>query len=1209
MTTQIKELFDPAKDIYRTIEKVITYGASQEARLKAEITEYVATESIEEQFERLLTRMQEAMDSGGGNEVGVWVSGFYGSGKSSFTKYLGLALDESVKIEGQPFLKMLQDRFAKPQTRALLSALAARYPAAVVLLDLASDMLAGATMESVSNVLYYKVLQWAGYSKNLKVAALERKLRKDGRYAEFATRIQQEAGSPWKDLQNDSLVHDSLVPEIAHELYPQFFKTPTSFTTEPADIIQFETDRVREMLDIVREHTGKEFVVFIIDEVGQYIGSRPALIHNLDGLEKNLKEIGQGKAWIIGTAQQTLTEDDPRAALNSPELYKLKDRFPITVDLESNDIKEICWRRLLSKSSNGAQTLEVMFDSSGQSLRHNTKLHDARYYDSDFDKSSFVKLYPFLPAHFDILLHLLGALAKSTGGIGLRSAIKVIQDILVEGPEHQDPVGNKPVGWLATTVTIYDVLERDIRRAFPSIHKALGKVGIRFPGSAVHSDVAKTVAVLQILGNMPVSAQNVAGLMHPKVDAPSKRTEVDAAVTELIKDSLVPFGEKDGNLCFFNEKLNDIDKERAQIPIKSIETRRIINNALRETFSPLPSVRLHGTLTVTSGLKVTSGSNSTIALAGETHAVQSVVEFVEPQDYDAVKSRLIEESRQYSAQNIIYILARSSQELSEKTIEIYRCSEIVQRHSNDPDAEVKDYCAAQNDYSAKLNAELERQLKQCLSQGSFIFRGQATAADSIAPDVIDAAQKNLGMVAEQVFHRYNEAPGRVDTQVAEKFLRIGNLQAVNTSVDPLGLVQVVSGTPRINTAHKALVSIHDYIDRSGMVEGRRLSDYFTGAPFGWSPDTLRYLIAALLLAGEIKLKVSGREVTVNGQQVIEALRTNNSFKPIGVSLRSERPSIEVLAKAAERLTILAGDTVIPLEDAISKSAAKLFPKLQYQFGPLAERLKTLYLPGEDRIRALNQDLTDVLLTDASDAPQRLGGEESPLYESLKWATEADRALKNGLEHTVRELQEHRHGIEALPSTGVPGKLRQDLSDELAQVNERLGSDNFFVHQADLNTALTAVMSAVRDAAIAMTLNQRKEIQEAARTISRMPEWSGLNEAEQSGVLGKIDSIAIDNAEDLAGIKKLLNQAYDIRSELDAIRDGIVKIANERRIDRKEATRPENNETDGTKRTRSLKIPATISSAAELEALIRSLQEIKTELAAYSVIEVAITIEK
>ncbi len=1207
MSIQIKELFDPAKDIYRTIEKVITYSASQEARLKAEITEYIVTDSIEEQFERLLTRMQAAMEMGGENEVGVWVSGFYGSGKSSFTKYLGLALDESVAIEGTPFLKYLQDRLNKSQTRAQLAALASRHSAAVVLLDLASEMLAGATMEDVSTVLYYKVLQWAGYSRNLKVAAFERRLQKDSRYEEFTNRIQNELETPWKEVQNDPLVIDSLIPEIAHEMYPQLFKSSTAFSTETTDFVRFENERVKEMLDIVRETTGKEFVVFIIDEVGQYVGSRQNLILNLDGLAKNLKAIGEGNAWIIGTAQQTLTEDDPRAALNSPELYKLKDRFPIQIDLESSDIKEICYRRLLGKSPGGQQELEGLFDKFGQALRHNTKLQDARYYDSDFDKTTFVNLYPFLPAHFDILLHLLGALAKSTGGIGLRSAIKVIQDILVEGPDDQEPVANRPVGWLATTVTLYDALEKDIRRAFLSIHKAVGKVKIRFTGSQLHLEVAKTVAVLQVLGNMPVTAQNVASLMHAGIDAPSQRDKVDAAIAELINDAIVPFGEKDGNLCFFSEKLNDIDQERAQIPLRSIETRRIHNEALRDAFSPLPLTRLHGSLAVTTGLKAIVGSMVS-PLAGERETIQTMVEFVAPQDYDTARTRLIEESRQRSAQSTIYLLGRTSSDIDDKVAEIYRCREIHQRYRNDPDAEVKDYCAAQTDRATKLTGELEHLLKCCLSQGSFVFRGQTTAVDSVNPDVIDATKKHLGDVAEQVFDRYGEAPVRAETALAEKFLRVGNLKAVSSAVDPLGLVQVSGGTPHIKTDHKAVVSIRDYIDRLGTVEGKRMLEHFTDAPFGWSQDTLRYLVAAMLVAGEIKIKVSGREVTVNGQQAIDALRTNNSFKVVGVSLRDERPSNEVLARAATRLTDLVGDTVIPLEDEISKTATKQFPKFQHQFGPLAEKLDALGLPGGDVIRSLNQDLADVLLTDASDAPQRLGSEESPLYDGLKWAIEVDRALKNGLEQTVRELQQHRRDIESLPDTGVPGKLRQDLAYELNQVGERFARDDFYTHLTDLSTSLTAIKSCSREAAIEMAQTQRTSIKEAAETLQRMPQWAELGRDEQSQVLSQVDEITVISTEDLAGIKKLLNQSFVVRSQIDEIRNGIIKTAHERQMSRLEEERKEAKKSGQTKLSRSVNIPATISCAADLEELIRTLQALKAELAIYSDIEVTIKIE-
>ena len=263
---EIKTLFDSSRNIYRTIEKVITYGVSQEKRLKSEISEYIVTDSIEEQFEKLLSKMQRAMEVGGENEVGVWVSGFYGSGKSSFTKYLGLAFDENIKIDDIPFKQHLQDRLKKSTTKALFNTVTKRFPAAVLMLDLASEQVAGSTMEEVSTVLYYKVLQWAGYSRNLKVAAFERKLKKEKRYEEFLKLFREHTdGQEWKNYRNDVLVYDSLIPEIAHQMYPTLFTTTTSFTTEASEVIRFENDRVEEMLEIAREATGKEYIIFIID--------------------------------------------------------------------------------------------------------------------------------------------------------------------------------------------------------------------------------------------------------------------------------------------------------------------------------------------------------------------------------------------------------------------------------------------------------------------------------------------------------------------------------------------------------------------------------------------------------------------------------------------------------------------------------------------------------------------------------------------------------------------------------------------------------------------------------------------------------------------------------------------------------------------------------------------------------------------------------
>jgi hypothetical protein len=1045
--------------------------------------------------------------------------------------------------------------------------------------------------------------------RNLKVAAFERRLKKDGRSAEFHDLFRAQTGEEWHNYQNDELVVDSLLPELAHQLYPTLFTTPTVFTTATSDFIYLLDDRVQEMIDIIRDATDKEYILFIIDELGQYVGGRQHLILNLQGLAQNLKRLGDGKVWLIGTAQQTLTEDDPRAALNSPELYKLKDRFPVQIDLESRDIKEICYRRLLGKSPAGATELNTQFDLYGQVLRHHTRLQDAKYYDADFTKETFINLYPFLPAHFDILLHLLGALARSTGGIGLRSAIKVFQDILVEGTDGDMPVADQPVGYLATTVTLYDALEKDIRRAFPSIHRAVGKVQLRFPDTTTHHNVAKTVAVLQILKNLPVTLQNVASLLHPSIDAPSQFDAVKAAAEALIADPYAPFGEQEGQLCLLSEKLNDIEQERAQIPPRAIETRRILYDALKEAFAPLPATHIQGSLSVQTGLKVQSGSSTATALAGERNPIQTVVELVEAQDYDTARTRLVDDSRHQSARHTIFLLGRSTPAMETLVADIYRCQEIVRRYRNEPDQEIRDYSRGQSDRAERLIKDhLQPQLKRSLSQGSFIFRGDTTAVDSLAPDVADAGKKYLAGVAQQVFERYPEAPVRAETTLAEKFLRVGNLTAVTSIIDPLGLVQVNSGRPGIHTAHKALGSIRDYIDRMGAVEGKRMTEHFTEAPFGWSPDTLRYLVAAMLVAGEITLKVSGREVTVNGQLAIDALKTNNSFRSVGVALRAERPSLDVLARAAERLTDLIGDVIVPLEDEISKATMKSFPQFQYQLAPLAEKFAALGLPGAERLRELNQALAEVLFTDASDAPQRLGGAESVLYNSLKWATTAKRALENGLEQTLRQLQQYRSRMMALPDSGIPGQLKATVAEELTQWHERLAQADFYTHAADYNTLLTSLHTRVHTTVLQMKDVQHHRVQESDEELTQVPEWGELTQEEHTSVLAGLETLTLSATPDLQGLQTLLNQELVIRDRVHELKNRIVRQGQERRRQRLEDEKAQAKQEGRTKLSRTVAIPTSITDASQLDGLIQTLQALRHELALYSEIEVCIHIQ-
>ena len=1211
---QIKQLFDPAKGIERAIQKVISYGADAEKRLKSEISEYVATDSVEEHFEDLLSKMQLAMEQGGENEVGVWVSGFYGSGKSSFTKYLGLAFDDSVAVGGRPFIDHLKDRLTKPKTKSLLTSVSKQFPAAVIMLDLASEQVAGPTMEDVATVLYYKVLQWAGYSRNLKVAALERKLQKDGRYDEFLEIFKNHAeGEEWKSLQNNELVVDGLIPTIAHEMYPQLFKTENSFTTETSEVIRFENDRVAEMIDIARQHSGKENIIFIVDEVGQYVGSRDNLILNLDGLAKNLKNIGDGKVWMIGTAQQTLTEDNEKAALNSAQLYKLKDRFPIQINLESSDIKEICYRRLLGKSPDGVDQLGKLFDQNGQALRHATKLEDARVYEADFDKESFVNLYPFLPAHFEVLLTLLGQLAKSTGGIGLRSAIKVIQDILVEGANGQ-PIANENVGMLANTVTLYDALEKDIKRAFLTKHQAVGKVKIsNFHDSELHNNIAKTVAVLEILTNLPVTRQNTLALMQGSITQTQDEAAFNAAVDELINEAAIPFSEQDGYLGFISEKLTEIQRARDEIGLKTIDLRKILSETLRGCLSPLPKVQVEGSLSVETGLKLKNPNGLPSGLAGERNSVQTLIDFVDPAEYDNNLSELVSDSREKANQSTIYLLGRKSPDVDDLLANIYRCEEIDRRHRNDADKEVKEYCNAEVDRArTKLVPELQRILKRALQAGSFIFRGTNTAVDTFSQDLLESNKKHLKDVADRVYERYSEAPHPAQTVLAEKFLKAG-LSGATSETDPLGLVIKDSGGSfTIDEKNKGLVSIRDYIERNGTVDGKKICEDFRRPKFGWAIDTTRYMLAAMLSAGEIKLKVAGRELTSVGQQAIDAFKSNKSFANVGISLRDDRPSNEMCALAAERLieVIADGNMIIPLEEEISKAAQKNFPVFQQQFGSLGEKLNRLNVPGEGRVDELQQALRDVLFSDCSDATQRMGAQESPLYSNLKWAAEVKVSLDHGLESTLLALDAKSKGINGLPNSGVPGELKSELAGDIEQLQQRLKQEDFHKHQADLSTMLGNIKTRVADAASKMNQDVEQSLKNAQEELPRSPGWDELTADERNSLLGRLEQFGGEAEKNLSGIQTLLNRNYEINNSLRDLQKSVKETAESRRLQREQEKleKKKKEEEEGTYQPKVLQrkvaVPKALKTSEAIDGVIDQLTELKQELQDYDELDVS-----
>ncbi len=284
------------------------------------------------------------------------------------------------------------------------------------------------------------------------------------------------------------------------------------------------------------------------------------------------------------------------------------------------------------------------------------------------------------------------------------------------------------------------------------------------------------------------------------------------------------------------------------------------------------------------------------------------------------------------------------------------------------------------------------------------------------------------------------------------------------------------------------------------------------------------------------------------------------------------------------------------------------PQFQSRFAPLGQKLDSLGLPGVDRVQSLSKDIADVLFTDASDATERLGGEGSNLYGSLKWAGEVDVAFKQGLENTIKNLRLHRREIIGLPDSGVPGRLRQDLAEEMIILDERLAMEDFYKHITDLNSTLTNLQAHVRNAAVSMGEAQKMTIIEAEEDLRRLPEWTELTREEQNDMLAKIEDLQVEVTQNLQGLKQLVNQEFVAHSRLSEMKRRIVQQGQQRQKHRIEEEKEKAKKDGKTKITRTVKLPSAVSSADQLNTLIQQLKDLKNELEIYTDIEVIITIE-
>lgn len=389
---KIRDMF--VKPIDRKIRGVIAVEDNNIDFIRQELDEFIITTEIRRCFHTFYEAYIASFDKPT-SQVGVWISGFYGSGKSHFLKILSFLLSNP-EIDGKRAIEYFRDKFDDPLWfDENIEKGANNGQTEVILFDIASVKIGNDdTFTRVIAKQFYEHQGLAG--GNLKAAKLEKFLIKNGKYESFKNDFASLSDMSWEEARDSMSFYEDYI-ETALVKTGLFSQTAASnwFNGEEKDDISIDelTDQIRDYLD----SKGRDArLLFMIDEVVQYIGDNGKLMLDLQTLVEQLGTKCQGKAWVIVTGQEDI---DSFTHSVKGDFSKITGRFDTRIKLSSSSVDEVVEQRLLTKKKDAGLLLSNVYENKAAVLKNlfvftSDTVKDLKGYDSS---EQFERLYPLIP--------------------------------------------------------------------------------------------------------------------------------------------------------------------------------------------------------------------------------------------------------------------------------------------------------------------------------------------------------------------------------------------------------------------------------------------------------------------------------------------------------------------------------------------------------------------------------------------------------------------------------------------------------------------------------------------------------------------------------------------------------------------------------------------------------------------------------------------
>lgn len=864
-------------DINRDINGVIKVAQNDERSIEQELREYVITKELRKHFDTFFSNYEKSIHTPT-DKIGVWISGFFGSGKSHFLKILSYLMKNDV-VAGKNAVDYFAGKFDDPRMFARIEQ-CAKVSTDTILFNIDSKGPMNKNKTAILEIFAKEFYKHIGfYGDDLKVTKLEQLIDKLGKTEKFKEVFERIHGDSWENSRDIFYFLEDDIVEVLVETVGMSDTAARSWFNSEESAGQSIEQLVEEIKKYI-DSKGKNYrLLFMIDEVGQYIGSDSDLMLNLQTIVEEIGTKCSGRVWVIVTSQEAI---DSITKISGNDFSKIQGRFNTRLSLSSSSVDEVIRKRILAKTDVAEGILRENYEKNRAVLKNlfvfNDAVMDLKGYAGE---KEFIETYPFIPYQFRLMQNVLAQIRKhGNSGKHLSGGERSMLSGFQEAAQAiRDKDENALVAFYLFYNTVHTFLESTIRRVIDRCQTAAdANNGIE----QYDVEILKLLYLIRYVNDIKANMNNISVLMIDdiRIDKINVRQKIQASLDRLISQNYIS---KSGDTyTFLTDDEQDIAREIRETSVDSANITQSIAQTIFGDIYLSKKYRYHNKYDFVFDKKIDetvighpSGNICLrfITVASDIYSTDDAAFLMQS---SAGNEAIIVLSDQYpyfeELENAMkirrYVIGKNVAQLPEAIQQIIRGK---QQQASEFEKRAKEY------------------ISKSIAEGRVYVAGEKLNIK--VSNVKDKIEFSLSALVESVYSKLNYIKENYDSDN-------DILQILSDSNGQ----QQFEGVTKPNA--DALCEIQQYLN---MQEIKHLPTSmgdvhkrFSGIPYGWREIDIAALIAEMVADKKISVKYSGVMILASDRKMPDYLRKRTEIDKVIIQKKGEISQI-VLKNAREFL--------------------------------------------------------------------------------------------------------------------------------------------------------------------------------------------------------------------------------------------------------------------------------------------------------------------